>query len=125
MSHVLQFVFHLAFNLSIFQVHKRDPNLKNSGQQKRVNRRAVHFMELNPQDAWLPITESRNGNAYYAAFHTLCSGTGNWLHRPWVVSKYLVHKFGIAYLIKGSQELSKSKPFQNKLSEEVFYIIMV
>lgn len=48
-----------------------------------------------------------------------------WLHRPWVVSKYLVPKFGIAYLIKGSQEPSKSKPFQNKLSEEVFYIIMV
>ncbi|KAJ8538164.1 hypothetical protein K7X08_014704 [Anisodus acutangulus] len=28
------------------------------------------------QDAWLPITESRSGNAYYAAFHTLSSGTG-------------------------------------------------
>jgi hypothetical protein len=28
------------------------------------------------QDAWLPITESRNGNAYYAAFHILCSGIG-------------------------------------------------
>lgn len=27
-------------------------------------------------DAWLPITESRSGNAYYAAFHTLCSGIG-------------------------------------------------
>lgn len=26
---------------------------------KRVNSRAVHFLELNPQDAWLPITESR------------------------------------------------------------------
>lgn len=43
---------------------------------KRVNSRAVHFMELNPQDAWLPITESRNGKAYYAAFHKLCSGIG-------------------------------------------------
>jgi amino acid permease len=32
--------------------------------------------KLDPQDAWLPITESRNGNAYYAAFHTLCSGIG-------------------------------------------------
>ncbi|KAI3931170.1 hypothetical protein MKW92_022883 [Papaver armeniacum] len=27
-------------------------------------------------DNWLPLTESRNGNAYYAAFHTLCSGIG-------------------------------------------------
>lgn len=32
--------------------------------------------KLDPQDAWLPITESRNGNAIYAAFHTLCSGIG-------------------------------------------------
>lgn len=35
-----------------------------------------HFTKLNPQDAWLPITESRNGNVYYAAFHTLSSGIG-------------------------------------------------
>ncbi|KAL2346196.1 hypothetical protein Fmac_000196 [Flemingia macrophylla] len=27
-------------------------------------------------DDWLPITESRKGNAYYAAFHVLCSGIG-------------------------------------------------
>lgn len=39
-------------------------------------RRALHLTKLDPQDAWLPITESRNGNAYYAAFHTLCSGIG-------------------------------------------------
>uniref|UniRef100_A0A5B6ZQ55 Amino acid transporter transmembrane domain-containing protein n=1 Tax=Davidia involucrata TaxID=16924 RepID=A0A5B6ZQ55_DAVIN len=39
-------------------------------------RKALHFTKLDPQDAWLPITESRNGNAYYAAFHTLCSGIG-------------------------------------------------
>ncbi|KAH7523433.1 hypothetical protein FEM48_Zijuj06G0010400 [Ziziphus jujuba var. spinosa] len=37
---------------------------------------AGHFTKLDPQEAWLPITESRNGNAYYAAFHTLCSGIG-------------------------------------------------
>ncbi|KAK3231951.1 hypothetical protein Dsin_003832 [Dipteronia sinensis] len=30
----------------------------------------------HPHDAWLPITESRNGNAYYSAFHTLSSGIG-------------------------------------------------
>ncbi|EEF33958.1 lysine histidine transporter-like 8 [Ricinus communis] len=39
-------------------------------------RRALHLTRLDPQDAWLPITESRNGNAYYAAFHCLCSGIG-------------------------------------------------
>ncbi|KAK7404333.1 hypothetical protein VNO78_05136 [Psophocarpus tetragonolobus] len=30
----------------------------------------------HPKDAWLPITESRNGNAYYAAFHILNSNIG-------------------------------------------------
>jgi hypothetical protein len=30
----------------------------------------------DPRDAWLPITESRSGNAYYAAFHSLSSGIG-------------------------------------------------
>ncbi|KAG8378046.1 hypothetical protein BUALT_Bualt08G0097400 [Buddleja alternifolia] len=35
-----------------------------------------HLTKLDPQDKWLPITESRNGNSYYAAFHTLCSGIG-------------------------------------------------
>ncbi|CAO2813692.1 unnamed protein product [Amaranthus hypochondriacus] len=39
-------------------------------------RKALHMTKLDPQDAWLPITESRNGNAFYAAFHTLCSGIG-------------------------------------------------
>lgn len=39
-------------------------------------RKALHLTKLDPKDAWLPITESRNGNAYYAAFHTLCSGIG-------------------------------------------------
>lgn len=32
--------------------------------------------DIDDPDNWLPITESRNGNAYYAAFHTLCSGIG-------------------------------------------------
>lgn len=35
-----------------------------------------HFTKLDPQDDWLPITESRNGNVYYSAFHTLSSGIG-------------------------------------------------
>ncbi|KAF5739308.1 lysine histidine transporter-like 8 [Tripterygium wilfordii] len=36
-----------------------------------------HFTKLDPdQDSWLPITKSRKGNAYYSAFHTLCSGIG-------------------------------------------------
>ncbi|CAI0469024.1 unnamed protein product [Linum tenue] len=39
-------------------------------------RKALHMTRLDPNDAWLPITESRNGNAAYAAFHTLCSGIG-------------------------------------------------
>ncbi|KAL7156344.1 hypothetical protein ABFS83_02G003100 [Erythranthe nasuta] len=39
-------------------------------------RKAIKLTRLDPQDAWLPITESRNGNAFYAAYHTLCSGIG-------------------------------------------------
>ncbi|XP_028777265.1 lysine histidine transporter-like 8 [Neltuma alba] len=39
-------------------------------------RKALRFTKLDPQDAWLPITQSRNGNKFYAAFHTLCSGIG-------------------------------------------------
>ncbi|KAL3597557.1 hypothetical protein D5086_009194 [Populus alba] len=39
-------------------------------------RRALKLTRLDPEDAWLPITESRNGNAWYAAFHCLCSGIG-------------------------------------------------
>ncbi|GMH02930.1 hypothetical protein Nepgr_004769 [Nepenthes gracilis] len=39
-------------------------------------RKAIKMTRLDPHDAWLPITQSRNGNAYYAAFHTLCSGIG-------------------------------------------------
>ncbi|CAM8912537.1 unnamed protein product [Rhodiola kirilowii] len=35
-----------------------------------------HFTKLDPQEAWLPITESRNGNSWYAAFHALSSGIG-------------------------------------------------
>ncbi|XP_015893179.3 lysine histidine transporter-like 7 [Ziziphus jujuba] len=31
---------------------------------------------LNPIEAWLPITESRNGNTFSAMFHLLCSGIG-------------------------------------------------
>ncbi|XP_042032188.1 lysine histidine transporter-like 8 [Salvia splendens] len=37
-------------------------------------RRAMKTTRLDPQDAWLPITESRKGNAFYAAFHTLFAG---------------------------------------------------
>ncbi|KAJ4826915.1 hypothetical protein Tsubulata_006145 [Turnera subulata] len=32
--------------------------------------------EMNLQDAWLPITESRNGNTATAVFHSLSSGIG-------------------------------------------------
>ncbi|KAK7312192.1 hypothetical protein VNO77_35876 [Canavalia gladiata] len=35
-----------------------------------------HQQDQHPKDAWLPITESRNGNAYFAAFHILNSNIG-------------------------------------------------
>lgn len=36
-----------------------------------------HITRLaDPRDAWLPITASRSGNAYYATFHSLSSGIG-------------------------------------------------
>lgn len=35
-----------------------------------------HLTKLDPHDSWLPITESRNGNAFYSAFHTLTAGIG-------------------------------------------------
>ncbi|KAK9284240.1 hypothetical protein L1049_023409 [Liquidambar formosana] len=59
-------------------------------------RKALRLTKLDPQDAWLPITESRNGNAYYAAFHTLCSGIGvqALLYSPWP-SPYLAGLLGI------------------------------
>ncbi|XAR64249.1 hypothetical protein NMG60_11024518 [Bertholletia excelsa] len=40
-------------------------------------RRAIQLTKQeSTRDEWLPITESRNGNAFYAAFHTVCSGVG-------------------------------------------------
>ncbi|XP_022740814.1 lysine histidine transporter-like 8 [Durio zibethinus] len=39
-------------------------------------KKVLRLTKLDPEDSWLPITESRNGNKYYAAFHTLCSGIG-------------------------------------------------
>ena len=35
-----------------------------------------HLAKFNPQDAWLPITESRTGNAFYAIFHNVNAGIG-------------------------------------------------
>jgi hypothetical protein len=35
-----------------------------------------HLTRLDPRDAWLPVTESRGGNACYAAFHSLNAGLG-------------------------------------------------
>ncbi|RLN27598.1 uncharacterized protein C2845_PM05G17670 [Panicum miliaceum] len=35
-----------------------------------------HLTRLDPRDAWLPVTESRGGNASYAAFHSLNAGLG-------------------------------------------------
>ncbi|XP_020214174.1 lysine histidine transporter-like 8 [Cajanus cajan] len=36
----------------------------------------LHPQNQHPKDAWLPITESRNGNAFFAAFHLLNSNIG-------------------------------------------------
>lgn len=58
-----------------------------------------HLTKLNPQDAWLPITESRNGNAHYAAFHNLNAGIGfQSLVLP-VALSYLGWSWGILALI--------------------------
>ena len=35
-----------------------------------------HLTRLDPRDAWLPVTESRGGNARYAAFHSLNAALG-------------------------------------------------
>ncbi|XVF18111.1 hypothetical protein REPUB_Repub10bG0183800 [Reevesia pubescens] len=42
----------------------------------RPFKKALRLTKLDPEDTWLPITESRNGNKYYAAFHTVSSGIG-------------------------------------------------
>lgn len=68
-----------------------------------------HLTKIDPQESWLPITESRNGNAYYAAFHTLSSGIGvQALVLPlaftalgWYV-KFLINAF-IIWLIRSLQ----------------------
>eukprot|EP00257_Ricinus_communis_P027356 XP_025014770.1 lysine histidine transporter-like 8 isoform X3 [Ricinus communis] len=36
----------------------------------------ISHAEANPQDAWLPVTESRNGNTCTSIFHLLSSGIG-------------------------------------------------
>lgn len=35
-----------------------------------------HFTTLNPRDDWLPVTESRNGNSWYAGFHNMNASLG-------------------------------------------------
>ncbi|XP_002973261.2 lysine histidine transporter-like 8 isoform X1 [Selaginella moellendorffii] len=52
------------------------PMRKAFGNMKCYLEEIGHIAKLNPQDAWLPITESRNGNAYYSAFHNLNAGIG-------------------------------------------------
>ena len=36
----------------------------------------VHITKLNPQDTWIPLTESRKGNTYYSAFNNLNADIG-------------------------------------------------
>ncbi|RZC52025.1 hypothetical protein C5167_020451 [Papaver somniferum] len=57
-----------------------------------------HITKLNPQDAWLPITESRNGNAHYAAFHNLNAGIGFQALLLPVAFSYLGWSWGIIAL---------------------------
>ncbi|KAL2490578.1 Aa trans domain-containing protein [Abeliophyllum distichum] len=64
---------------------------------------SVEHEEANPADAWLPITESRKGNAFTSASHLLCSGIGiqalalpiAFLPLGWQVSTQLSHHFSI------------------------------
>ncbi|WJX45009.1 hypothetical protein P8452_31925 [Trifolium repens] len=44
-----------------------------SSQSEQVEENEQH---VHPKDEWLPITELRNGNAYFAAFHILNSNIG-------------------------------------------------
>lgn len=90
-----------------------------------------HFTKLDPQDAWLPITESRNGNAYYSAFHTLSSGIGfqalvlplafvtlQWLHTSYYIFKfymcavciYTLHLIIYNLVMHGVQDLGYLMP---------------
>lgn len=70
-----------------------------------------HLTKLNPQDAWLPITESRNGNAHYAAFHNLNAGIGfqalllpvafaflGWYSKPFNIFQNVLELFHSTYI---------------------------
>ncbi|MCO5597470.1 hypothetical protein L7F22_051548 [Adiantum nelumboides] len=52
------------------------PVRKAVGNMKSYLEDIGHLTKFNPQDAWLPITESRSGNSLYAAFHNLNAGIG-------------------------------------------------
>lgn len=49
------------------------PSIENITSSGSTNLRGF---EQNPQEAWLPITESRNGNTFSVTVLTLCSGIG-------------------------------------------------
>ncbi|KAK2434909.1 lysine histidine transporter [Trifolium repens] len=56
-------------------IHTHDEQNTNSGSESDPAS-SQSDQHVHPKDEWLPITESRNGNAYYAAFHILNSNIG-------------------------------------------------
>jgi hypothetical protein len=75
-----------------------------------------HLTKFNPQDAWLPITESRTGNAYYAAFHNLNAGIG---------FQGLILPFAMFYLGWYVSPLPSSLPFSRMpvLCLDLIYVL--
>ncbi|XP_045820488.1 lysine histidine transporter-like 8 [Trifolium pratense] len=53
-----------------------DEPTTNSGSESDSSSSSQSEQVEHPKDEWLPITESRNGNAYYAVFHILNSNIG-------------------------------------------------
>ncbi|XP_024025827.1 lysine histidine transporter-like 8 [Morus notabilis] len=73
----------LSFNGSTksfdsFRIHSINTDSPTGDQVIGFPSSSLHWPggELNPQDSWLPITESRNGSVFSAVFHLLCSGIG-------------------------------------------------
>ncbi|CAJ2679707.1 unnamed protein product [Trifolium pratense] len=56
-------------------IHIHDEPTTNSGSESDSLSSESEQVQ-HPKDEWLPITESRNGNAYYAVFHILNSNIG-------------------------------------------------
>lgn len=70
----------IPLDASIYKRHEEHQQLAisiaDSPEITKPTNRQCSFREHNPQEAWLPITESRNGNTFFVTFHILCSGLG-------------------------------------------------